>query len=117
MPELVKPRSKPRDPADSASDRNRLAENQRADHQRAAPVAAAASVSKKLSYKERKELEGIPAQIEELEREQAELHAKMAEASFFKQSPAQIVAVQDRLKSLDQTLTTLYHRWEELEGS
>ena len=35
-------------------------------------------------YKERRELEAAPLKIEELEQEQSELHAKMADPEFFK---------------------------------
>lgn len=84
----------------------------------AAPVAAAAPAPKKakLSYKEQKELEGLPQRIEKLEAEQAAVHAKMADPGFYTKAGPEIAAVTAQLQQLDADLQAAYARWEELEG-
>jgi ATP-binding cassette subfamily F protein uup len=81
---------------------------------RAAPASGA--TKKKLSYKEQKELDGLPAQIEALEAQIAELHTAMAVPEFYKQSGDQIAAVQAQLKGLEENLTAAFVRWETLES-
>ena len=71
---------------------------------------------RKLTYKEQRELETLPARIESLEKEQAELHARMSEGDFYRQPSATITATMDRLESLRLELEASYHRWQELES-
>ena len=71
---------------------------------------------KKLTYKEQKELEALPARIETLEKELADLHSQMADAAFYKQTPDKIAAVAARTQTIDAELTAAYARWEELES-
>jgi len=78
---------------------------------------ATATPKKKLSYKEQKELDGLPALIESLEAQLAELHAAMAAPEFYKQAGDRIAAEQERLKSLEGSLSAAYARWEILEQS
>ena len=44
----------------------------------------------KLSYRERRALERLPARIEELEQRQREVHDLAADLAFYKQEPAAI---------------------------
>ena len=46
--------------------------------------------SRKLSFKERKELDGMPGRIEQLEKTAQDLHAAMAEPSFYRQDRDEI---------------------------
>ncbi|MCP4151316.1 MAG: ATP-binding cassette domain-containing protein, partial [bacterium] len=71
--------------------------------------------ARKLSNKQRQELESLPLRIEELESEQERLYAEMAEPEFYKQDATKITRVGTRLESLKQELADTYHRWEELE--
>lgn len=89
-----------------------------------APVARTATRSgkeapvsgpRKLSFKERQELDGLPAIIEKYDAEIAALHREMADPQFYQQPGAQIAAEQARLKQLEEQLAQAYHRWEELE--
>jgi len=82
----------------------------------AAAAAAPAAKKAKLSYKEQKELEGLPQRIEKLEAEQVILHAKMAEPGFYQKTGAEIATVTSQLQKLDGDLQAAYLRWEELEG-
>jgi ATP-binding cassette subfamily F protein uup len=70
---------------------------------------------RRLSYHEKRELESLPAQIEPLEAEVSELHAKMAQPDFYKQLSSQIAREQAHLRGLEQQLAAAYRRWEELE--
>ena len=70
---------------------------------------------RKLSFKERQELESLPERIEKCEAEIAELHREMAEPQFYQQPGMQIAAEQARLKQLEEQLADAYHRWEQLE--
>ena len=71
---------------------------------------------RKLSFKERRELEALPLTIENLESEVAGLHRQMAEPQFYQQRGERIAAGQSRLKQLEEELATAYERWEELES-
>ncbi|KKL61522.1 hypothetical protein LCGC14_2194450, partial [marine sediment metagenome] len=66
----------------------------------------------KLTYKQKRELEGLPEVIEQLEI--ASLHEEMAKPSFYKQDAEQITQTSTKLRSLDQKLAQAYSRWEEL---
>ena len=70
--------------------------------------------ARKLSYKEERELEGLPQVIETLEAEQTELHQKLAEPNFYRQAGSEISKVTDRLQDLQQQLHDAYARWESL---
>ena len=70
---------------------------------------------RKLKYKEKQELEKLPARIEELEAQIAKSHQQMAEPEFYQKPGAEIAEAQAELKKLDEELATAYARWEELE--
>ncbi|MEM9700868.1 MAG: ABC transporter ATP-binding protein, partial [Planctomycetota bacterium] len=80
-----------------------------------APAVKPAASAKKLSFKERKELDELPATMERLEAEQAELHAAMAEPGFYQQPPEQIAAATARDAALTEQVQAAYDRWESLE--
>lgn len=71
---------------------------------------------KKLSFKETKELEELPAIIEELETGIQEIHSAMADADFYKQAGDVIAAKQSELQEQETRLSKAYVRWEELES-
>jgi ATP-binding cassette subfamily F protein uup len=71
---------------------------------------------RKLSHKEQKELETLPARIEALEREQAELTTKLGDPAFYKSVGAKFAEVKARLDALEQEHATAFARWEELES-
>jgi len=70
---------------------------------------------RKLTYKEGKELETLPSIIEELEKEQKEVYANMADPEFYKGSGENIPRAQARLDEIEKELKKTYARWEELE--
>jgi ATP-binding cassette subfamily F protein uup len=70
---------------------------------------------KKLSYKDQRELDALPARIESLETEQSELQAVTSDPDFYRQEPDTITASLARLEALSAELEACYARWEELE--
>ena len=72
--------------------------------------------AKKLTNKERQELETLPAMIEALEKEQAELTAKLADPTFYKSQAAQFAEVKARLETVEREHAKTFARWEELES-
>ena len=71
---------------------------------------------KKLTFREKRELEELPERIESLESRQAELTATLADPDFYKQPQEQIADVSNEAASLEEELLTLMERWEELEA-
>jgi len=78
--------------------------------------AETSSGSKKLSYKETRELEQLPQQIEALESEKESLEAEMSGADFYKKDEAVIKEKLQRLDEISQLLKVAYERWEQLEN-
>jgi ATP-binding cassette subfamily F protein uup len=71
---------------------------------------------KKLNNKERAELDTLPARIEALEMEQAELTAKLADPIFYKTAGAKFAEVKARLETVEREHAAAFARWEELEA-
>ena len=81
------------------------------------PAAAPATPArKKLSYKDQRELDQLPARIEQLEAEVSELHTRVGDPAFYQQPADDIAAVQRQLKQLEADLAAAYERWEVLEA-
>lgn len=72
--------------------------------------------TKKLSFKEEKELEGLPGRIEKLEGDIEVLTAAMAEPDFYQQSKTLIAERQGALTQMQTDLNDAYARWEMLES-
>ena len=81
-----------------------------------AAVAAGAGAGKKLSFKERREFDELPARIDKLEAEQRTLADAIADSGFYKRPAGEIAASLGRVESLDGELKALYARWEELDS-
>ena len=73
------------------------------------------AAKRRLSFKEQQEHSALPATIEQLETQIAELHQAMGGSDFYQQAPAVIVRETERLKEAEAKLITAYARWEELE--
>jgi ABC transport system ATP-binding/permease protein len=82
----------------------------------AAPAPAAAPAKRKLSFKDQRELEQLPARIEHLESQIGERTAAMNEPAFFQQDGAAIIQANEALAKLQAELDAAYTRWSELEG-
>ena len=84
------------------------------DKTRRAPTEA---TRKKLSFKEKREMESLPAQIENLESELRDLHASMTDPLFYKREGVAIARTKAKLAELEQALAAAYERWDVLEGT
>ena len=84
-----------------------------------AEAAAAAPTAKKvkLSYKDQRALEQLPAEIEALEKEQAELTAKLADGSWFVSDANAATLASQRLAEIEELLLEKLERWDELENA
>ena len=78
--------------------------------------AAPAPVKKKLSYKDQRELDQLPAEIEALETEQAELLEKLADGSWFVSDAEAATQASQRLAEIEEILLEKLERWDELEN-
>ncbi|MGO1071692.1 ATP-binding cassette domain-containing protein [Lysobacter sp. CA199] len=88
---------------------------------KAAPAKAEAEAAppapkRKLSYKDARELEQLPARIEQLETRVAELTAQMNEPAFYQRDSAAINAHNATLAKTQTELDHAYARWAELDA-
>jgi ATP-binding cassette subfamily F protein uup len=81
-----------------------------------ATPAPQAKSTRKLTNKEQRELDALPAQIDALEAEQAELGAKLADPIFYQRERSAAAQVKTRLDELDRQHAGALARWEELEA-
>ena len=70
---------------------------------------------RKLSFKERKDLDEIPHLIEKLEEEESELYSLMADPEYFKKSPEEMKQNDKRSVQIKGELANAYERWEYLD--
>ena len=70
----------------------------------------------KLSFNEKRELEGLPAKISALEAEQASLQALLADPEVYRTRGAEMPQMSARLDAIDEALLELLERWEVLEA-
>ena len=70
---------------------------------------------RKLSYKEVRELEELPLNIEALEQEQQEIFRQMGDPDFYKKEKELIASVKERMDTVKAQLEEMYGRWETLE--
>ena len=82
----------------------------------AAAVAEAAPARRKLSFKDARELEQLPAKIEQLERDVEGLTGAMNDPAFYTRSSAEVTAHTQQLARVQAELDAAYARWEELDG-
>ena len=79
-------------------------------------VSKAPMTKKKLSYKEQRELETLPGQIEAMETRQAALNQRINSPDFYKESPEQVKKTLDEAQALIAELEVAFERWNELEA-
>ena len=70
----------------------------------------------KLSFKEQREMDGLPAQIAALESEQKEIAAQLEDGSIFAKDPKQGTRLSERFAAIDEMLLEIMERWEKLEA-
>ena len=89
------------------------------------PVQAAAPVqpkvatpqpqSKKLSYKEQRELDALPERIDSLEKELDSIREALADGTIYRSDPAKAQSLTERLPLAEAELEASVERWAELE--
>ncbi len=84
--------------------------------QKSPAASPASSMTKKLSYNEKRELQQLPERIESLESEIKELHDQMADPGFYQAGGAEMAVKSAKLSELEKSLADTYTRWGDLEG-
>jgi ATP-binding cassette subfamily F protein uup len=80
-----------------------------------APAPALKAAGKRLSFKEQKELDGLPSRIQKLELAISDQHQLLADPDFYKGSGTKITVEQTKLQKLEEELAQCYLRLEKLE--
>jgi len=70
----------------------------------------------KLSYKEKRELEGIEGEIERAEAEAAEVDAQLNDPALYAERPNEVPKIMARQEALRAEIDRLMTRWVELEA-
>jgi ATP-binding cassette subfamily F protein uup len=70
----------------------------------------------KLSFKEKRELEELPAKLQALEAEQAALTARLADPALYQERGVDLKTLNTRHDEIEAELTRMLARWEELEA-
>jgi len=84
------------------------------------PIAATASAtnkSRKLSYKEQRELDALPERIASLEAEHKATQAALSDNTLYASDPAKIAQIHQRDTEIEEALMAALERWEQLSGS
>jgi ATP-binding cassette subfamily F protein uup len=74
----------------------------------------AAAAKRKLSYKEQRELDGLPGLIEGLEQEQRALQEELADGGLYATNPPRAAELTQRSAQIDDELLAALERWEAL---
>ena len=70
----------------------------------------------RMSYKDQRELDGLPDVIQRLEAEQAGLQAEISDPELFRSAPLRAEAALRRLQALGTELEAAFARWDALES-
>ncbi|MFN7143548.1 MAG: ABC-F family ATP-binding cassette domain-containing protein, partial [Myxococcota bacterium] len=92
------------------------AEKSKPEVKPAAPVVTqpATQPKRKLSFKEQKEYEELPARIEALEGEQETLTARLADPAVYRDASVDTAALSRRLAAIPAEIEAMMERWSEL---
>jgi ATP-binding cassette subfamily F protein uup len=71
---------------------------------------------KKLSYKDQREYDALPAKLEALESEKSSLEAAMSDPAFYSQTHDEVQRKLQRMTELGSEIDAAYARWSELEA-
>ena len=71
---------------------------------------------RKFLNREQRELDELPAKLEELEKKQAELSERLADPALYQSKDGEFQKVERELNELQHTIERTMARWEELEG-
>ena len=77
---------------------------------------AVTTKARKLSFKEQRELDGLPEHIAALEQEQTSITAELADGSLYTKDAARATTLGQRNAAIDELLLTALERWEILSA-
>lgn len=77
---------------------------------------ATGTENRKLGFKQQRELDALPRQIEVMEKEHAQLFEQMSDPAFYKTDGDLIATAKTRQQELEKMLEDAYLRWEALES-
>jgi ATP-binding cassette subfamily F protein uup len=80
----------------------------------ASPNASAVASRNRLSYKEQRELEDLPARIEALEAEQRSIAELTADPALYAKDPQRAASLHERSAQIEEELMAALERWEAL---
>jgi ABC transport system ATP-binding/permease protein len=80
------------------------------------PAASPSATRRKLSYKEQRELDALPAELAALEAEQATLEATLADGALYASDPALAGSTAERLAALEERWLAAMERLEALKN-
>ncbi|MDH4230716.1 MAG: ATP-binding cassette domain-containing protein [Nitrospirota bacterium] len=69
-----------------------------------------------LTFKEKKELEALPALIEALEAEREGLFEILADPEFYRNDGSRVVEAKTRIEEIEKEIAQTYERWEHLDS-
>jgi ATP-binding cassette subfamily F protein uup len=72
--------------------------------------------TRKLSYKEQRELEALPELIASLEAEHKETQAALSDNNLYASDPAKVAQIHKRDTEIEDALMTALERWEQLSS-
>jgi ATP-binding cassette subfamily F protein uup len=70
----------------------------------------------KLSYKDQRELDGLPKKIEEMEQTLSELQQQLSDPELYRTQGEQVARLQQQVTGVQEQLDQAYERWEILES-
>lgn len=82
----------------------------------ASAAVGAPSRKKRLSYKDQREFDELPAKLESLESQKSKLEALVADPTFYERHQDEIKKTLSDLQSISEAIEATYSRWEELES-
>jgi ATP-binding cassette subfamily F protein uup len=98
----------------SIAEKNHLAlDKAQKEPQKPSPTAAPRL---KLSYKDQRELDGLPGRIDALEQEQQALRNELADATLYVRDPQRATALHERDGAIEEELMAALERWEALSS-
>jgi ATP-binding cassette subfamily F protein uup len=101
--------------ASQASSVKAISENSTLPDRTAKPAPRATSKSR-LSYKENRELEGLPGKISALEGEQGAISTLLGDPLLYRDEPERVRTARQRFTEIEQELTDALVRWEQLSA-
>ena len=101
--------------SDYLTQRPATKETPKADAKATPPTPARSKTQAKLSYKDQRELDELPARLEKLAAEIAKLESELADPALFERNPGRFDTAVKRLDTARAELESAEERWLELE--